>query len=71
MIVARIVFVSNTSKKQAASAFGIARSRLQLASAVLEFAPELADGVISGGAHLDAAYQIALDRKAALNSSEK
>ena len=71
MIMAKVVSVSDTSIKQFSKLTQLPRTRLTQANVVLEFASELADGVVAGTTPLDQAYQIALDRKAALNSTEK
>jgi hypothetical protein len=48
----------------------VSRERVSLARVVLEFAPDLADGVLAGTAPLDAAYKTAQDRKSAAMGTE-
>jgi len=71
MIVAKACPVSGHSSRQAAKLGNVSKGRIAQASLVLEFAGELADGIIAGTTPLDQAHQIALDRKAAANTAER
>lgn len=71
IVVARAVFESNTElsrveREMKAKQYGISPSRIAYALVILEFATDLADEVLAGGAgatKFDAAYEIAKQRK--------
>jgi ParB/RepB/Spo0J family partition protein len=72
MAVARVRLVSNQAStvRSAAQAAGISHARVVQAGLVIQFAPDLADSVLSGAASLDAAYQTAQQRKHASEGEE-
>jgi ParB-like chromosome segregation protein Spo0J len=65
MAVARVLLVSSKSQQESANAVGVSRQRVTQASVVLEYAPELADAVLSGSLPLDKAYETARANKEA------
>lgn len=56
MIAAKALLVSSSSQTRAASSVGVSQQRISQARTVLQYAPELVDGVIAGARKLDAAY---------------
>ena len=58
------------SSANLAETAGFSQRRLQQARTVLRFAPDLADGVLTGSTSLDEAYKTARERKAAASSEE-
>lgn len=50
-------------QKTVASEYGVSRSRIAYANAVLDFAPDLADAVAAGTKPLNDAYEVARERK--------
>ena len=58
------------SSANLAETAGFSQRRLQQARTVLQFAPDLADGVLTGSTSLDEAYKTARERKAAASSEE-
>ena len=63
MAVARICPVSGQSLRKLAKNTGTTKSRVGQAAIVLEFAPDLADSIMSGARSLDDAYKTAQQRK--------
>lgn len=61
---ARVRLVSNRSASDAAGVAGVSKARVVQASTVLRYAPEQAEGVLSGAIPLDAAYEKAREAKA-------
>ena len=49
---------------------GLSKQRISEARTVLQYAPDLADNVLSGSASLDVAYKTARERKNAASSEE-
>lgn len=72
MAVARVRLVSNqgATVRASAQAAGISHARVVQAASVMQYAPDLADSVLSGAASLDAAYQTAQQRKHASEGEE-
>jgi ParB-like chromosome segregation protein Spo0J len=70
MIAGKARLVSSQTTRAAASQAGVSQQRINQASVVLEFAPDLADAVITGAKPLDEAYRIARERKTAAQSEE-
>lgn len=72
MVIARARAVySVNSVRDAASQADVSASRISQANAVLKFAPELADSVVSGVKSLNDAYDVARQRKAAAVEEEQ
>jgi hypothetical protein len=63
MAAARMRLASNQTVRQAAKFTEVSHARVVQASTVLQFAPELADEVMSGATPLDTAYAEATRRK--------
>lgn len=66
IVVARSCLVSKQKLRDAEAAHGINKARIAQANVILEFATDLADEVLAGGAgatKFDAAYEIAKQRK--------
>ena len=68
MAVARVT--RNLSVRDSADKGGVNRERVRQARLVEQYAPDLADSVLSGAASLDAAYQTAQQRKHASEGEE-
>jgi hypothetical protein len=64
------VFLKNTSVREAGKGASVSYARIGYASTVLQYAPDLADGVLSGAIALNVAYDEAQRRKAASSSVE-
>lgn len=63
MAVARLLETNTQTVSDAAKDAGLNRTRIAQARTVLQFAPDLADGVMDGSVTLDTAYKTATDRK--------
>ena len=70
MVAAKARLVSNHSTRLVADQTGLKQSRIAYAATVLEYAPALADSVVSGALGLDAAYEQARQIKAAAEGEE-
>lgn len=70
MVAARAALVSKGTKAEAAKGAGVSAGRVSQAVAVLQYAPALADSVISGALGLDAAYEQARQIKTAAEGEE-
>src|SRR5215472_1405505 len=70
MAVAKARHLSGTTQREAAHAQKLSIGRIAQADVVLQYAPELADMVLSGAKPLDVAYEEARQRKAAIDSIE-
>jgi predicted XRE-type DNA-binding protein len=70
MAVARIFATNNLTQQEAAKSTSVSQSRIAFARTVLKLAPDHADSVLSGATSLDAAYEIAQERKRAADSTE-
>lgn len=70
MAVAKTRLVSNRSAAAAAETVGVSKARVVQASTVLNYAPDVADSVLTGATSLDSAYEIARRRKDAASSVE-
>ena len=69
----RIVFSENKASKTVRAlgeSVGVSGGRIAFATLVLEFAPDFADGVLSGAIQLNEAYRVAQERKSAASSTE-
>jgi len=63
VVKAREVSGFRTPVREAAQLSGVGRDRVQRASDVIAYAPDLTDAVLSGAESLDQAYQHALTAK--------
>jgi ParB-like chromosome segregation protein Spo0J len=70
MVAARACKETLQSTRKVATAIGTSAQRITQANVVLDFAPDLAEGVIAGATGLDEAYKVARDRKTAADSVE-
>ncbi len=70
MVAARFCSETEQTQRAAAAIFGVTVTRLGVAATVLEWASELADGVVGGFESLDTAYKTAQQRKAAASNDE-
>lgn len=71
MVAARALLLSNNgSQSAAAKSLGLSQGRISHAKSVLDHAPDLADGVVSGATSLDEAYKVARERKGAAESTD-
>ena len=70
MVVAKARRVLPQNMRDAARGVGVSASRLAYAEVILQYAPDLADGVIGGSQTLDKAYEEAQRRKAAAKSAD-
>jgi hypothetical protein len=64
MAVAKICSVSEQSVRETSKQTGVTATRIACARTVLRYAPEQAEGVLSGAIPLDAAYEKAREAKA-------
>lgn len=63
MAVARACFETKQTVRGLSAATGVSAGRIGFASTVLQFAPDLADGIMAGSIPLDQAYEEARKRK--------
>jgi ParB-like chromosome segregation protein Spo0J len=70
MVAARAALVSKGTKAAAARSAGVSAGRVSQAVAVLDHAPDLADGVVSGAVSLDTAYETARKNKKVAEGTE-
>lgn len=70
MAVARICFETKQRVREVAKHASLSAARVAYASTVIQFAPDLADSVLSGATSLDTAYITAQQRKQASESTE-
>lgn len=70
MAVAQVLVTNTLTQGRAAQAAGLKRERVVIASAVIKWAPDLAEPVLIGAVSLDEAYAEAQKRKKAADSTE-
>src|SRR5262245_47111678 len=71
MVVAKACPEKDQTDRRLAAITKISRNRINSARIILQYAPDLVDAVIAVSVSIDDAYQMALDRKAAANTTEK
>jgi hypothetical protein len=71
MVIAKACPLSGQGVRQLGALGQVSKTRIAQANVVLEFAPDLVDAVMARSLSLNDAYQTALDRKAAANTTEK
>jgi ParB/RepB/Spo0J family partition protein len=71
MAVAKALLLSNKTQTQAAKQTQVSQTRIAQASIVLQYAPDLADGVLSGALALNVAYEQAQKRKDQSSSTDE